>query len=45
MEREEKIGNFMQETVVDFRKYHLLSKISYRSDVTVVGKLATFGEK
>ena len=41
-----KLGNFRQETVVDFREISPgETEIYYRSEVQVVGKLATFGEK
>lgn len=39
-----KRGSFRQETILDFRKIsENETEISYKSEVTVVGKLATFG--
>jgi carbon monoxide dehydrogenase subunit G len=41
-----KQGNFSQETVVDFRELADGEvEVSYKSNVSVVGKLATFGDR
>ncbi|MBA7692256.1 hypothetical protein ES703_100819 [subsurface metagenome] len=41
-----KAGNFSQETVVDLKEVSPGEvEVSYRSNVMVVGRLATFGER
>jgi uncharacterized protein len=45
-EDKRRMGNFRHETVVDFKEVSINeTEISYRSDIDVVGKLATFGER